>query len=188
MNLRTATLLLALASAGARCADATTPFDPAQRNQPFAPVSGAAPESSAPAEKLNSRVQESRVAPPSVDRKESNLGSRRAPVETSEAREKSMVEKNIRTPEAIRPKMSRLDHQPSSRSTAEETRRPPMVARFQDSLEAASAGNMARFPALNGATTAKINRFVFRKNNVEPDRVLSDAPVTPAAGGGAVSR
>ncbi|MEY4088623.1 MAG: hypothetical protein RJB55_894, partial [Verrucomicrobiota bacterium] len=60
---------------------------------------------------------------------------------------------------------------------------PPTVSKYQDRLDAASASNMARFPALNGATTAKINRFVFRKNTAEPDRVLGDVSVTPAAGG-----
>lgn len=99
-----------------------------------------------------------------------------------------MINKDVRPSETVQLPMSRMDHQPSARSTKEETRKPPTVAKYQDSLDAASASNMARFPALNGATTAKINRFIFRKNGADPDRALGDAAVTPAAGGGAVSR
>ena len=80
--------------------------------------------------------------------------------------------------------MNRMDHQPANRSTKDETKRPPTVSKYQESLDAASAGNMARFPALNGATTAKINRFIFRKNGPDSDRALGDSTVIPVGGGG----
>ena len=178
-----ASVLILAAITTTRGADVTSPVNPAQRNESFAPGQGVTPELRAPAETFNSRVQEKRVAPNVIDRKESPLGSRRAPVETGEAREKPVVGKDVRTPETRQLPMSPYDHQASSRSTKDDTKRPPTVSKYQDSLDAASASNMARFPALNGATTAKINRFVFRKNTTEPDRVLGDVPATPAAGG-----
>lgn len=183
-----ASVLLLVAITTIRGADATSPVNPAQRNESFAPGQGVTPKLRAPAETLNSAVQEKRVAPNVVDRKESPLGSRRAPVETGEAREKPVVGKDVRTPEIRQLPMSPYDHQASSRSTKDDTKRPPTVSKYQDRLDAASASNMARFPALNGATTAKINRFVFRKNTAEPDRGLGDASVTPAAGGSAPQR
>lgn len=172
----------------ARGADATSPVDPAQRNESFAPVQGVTPELRMPADSVNSKMEERRVAPNSIERKESPLGSRRAPVETGETREKTVVGKDVRVPETRQLPMSPFDHQSSARSTKDDTRRPPTVSKYQDSLDAASASNMARFPALNSATTAKINRFVFRKNTAEPDRGLGDAPVTPAAGGASLGR
>lgn len=188
MRPRIAAFVFISVIAAARGADATSPVNPAQRNEPFSPGPGAAPERQAPAGSVNTRVQDSRVAPPVVERKESPLGERRAPVATGETREKEMIGKAVRPTETLPRPMSAFDHQSSTHSTKEETVRPPKVARYQESLDAASASNMARFPALGGATTAKINRFVFRKNAPDPDRALSDAPATPAAGGAAPAR
>jgi hypothetical protein len=188
MRCSIAFVLLPVVITAVRGADATSPVDPARRNEPFAPGQGVTPELRSPADTVNSRVQESRVAPAVLERKESSLGGRRAPVETGEVRDKAVVDKDVRTPETIRLPMSPFDHQTSARSTKEDAKRPPTVSKYQDSLNAASASNMARFPALNGATTAKINRFVFRKNTAEPDRVLGDAKVTTAAGGSAPVR
>ena len=47
---------------------------------------------------------------------------------------------------------------------------------------------MARFPALDRATGAKINRFVFRKNAPDTAVALDGAAVTPAAGGATVQK
>lgn len=188
MRSRIAAVVLVSVISVARGADATSPVNPAQRNEPFAPRPGVAPERQAPADSVNQQVQESRVAPPLVERKDSSLGARRAPVTVGETREKEMIGKEVRPPETLPRPLSAFDHQLSARSTREEALRPPTVTRYQESLDAASASNMARFPALGGATTAKINRFVFRKNPGEPDRALVDAPVTPAAVGNAPAR
>jgi shikimate kinase len=66
-------------------------------------------------------------------------------------------------------------------STAADATKPQVLTKYQDGLTSASATNMARFPALDRMTGAKINRFVFRKN--APDTAaLSGATVTPAGG------
>jgi hypothetical protein len=62
------------------------------------------------------------------------------------------------------------------------------VAKYQDGLTSASATNMARFPAVDRATGAKINRFVFRKNPDEVSAVTGGAEVTPAAGGSVIRK
>ncbi len=165
----------------ARAADATTPIDPAQRNAPFAPGTSAQPEKRTPA--VVESLQHKRVRPATVDKKPALVGERRAAIDITETHEKVVREKAVKTPEKLEQPKSRFDQQQAQVSTSGDTTKPPMVAKYQDSLTAASATNMARFPAMSGATSAKINRFIFRKNGGE----LADAPQratsTPAAGG-----
>jgi hypothetical protein len=173
------TLGICAASAGA--ADATSPIDYTQRNQPYAPLEGVAPVKQKPA--VNHRMQERRVDKATMEKQKSALGERQAAVEVKETRAKVIREKDTRPPEVREHVTSRLNHRPSSISTAADTAKPPTVARYQDSLAAASAANMARFPAVDRATTAKINRFVFRKNPGDSAAALEGSPIVPAAGG-----
>ncbi|MBL9202368.1 MAG: hypothetical protein JNL39_17795 [Opitutaceae bacterium] len=178
--------LAALAGAtGALSADATTPIDYTQRNTPFAPAGGVTPEKQKPADQT-APVQDRRVEKSIVDKKTSPLGDRRAAVDVTEAHEKNLRDKDSRRPEKTEQPLSALNHKTASVSTADDTKKPPTVAKYQDSLSAASASNMARFPALDKATSAKINRFVFRKNPVESEAVAKGAAVTPAGGPAAV--
>jgi hypothetical protein len=167
----------------AGAADATTPIDYAQRNTPFAPAGSVAPEKQNPADKT-APVQDKRFEKTTVDKKTAPLGERRAAIDMSE--EKNIREKDSRRPEKIDHPESTYNHRQSAISTSDDTKKPPTVAKFQDSLTAASASNMARFPALDKATGAKINRFVFRKNPVEADAAAAAANVTPAGGPAAV--
>jgi hypothetical protein len=176
----------AAAAVVARAADATSPLDPAARNAPYAPANTVAPEKQNPNAQLNSRLQEQRFETSKVERKMAPVGDRRAPIALTESQEKSVREKQTRTPERIDQPTSAYNQRQSGISTANNTTKPPTVAKYQDSLNAASATNMARFPALEGASSAKINRFVFRKNSTDPDRALEGATVTPAAGGSAL--
>ena len=172
----------------ARAADATTPVDYAQRSDPFAPGSNAAatPEKKTPA--TNTSVQDKRVEKNVIERQTAPLGDRRAGIDVKEAREKSVREQDSDRPAATEQPTSGFNHRKAGISTSGDASKPPMVAKYQDSLTAASATNMARFPAMDGATSAKINRFVFRKNPPE-NGVLSDSKsVTPAAGGSVLDR
>lgn len=164
----------------------TAPLDPAKRSPEFAVEGTVTPEKRSP--ETNAQVQGKRVEPPTVDRKPAAVGDKRALIEPGETREKRLVEKDARQPERIDQPDSRYNHREAKVSTAEDTRKPPLVAKYQDGLAAASASNMARFPALDQATGAKLNRFVFRKNPEEPGSAVSGAPVTPAAGGAVPSR
>lgn len=173
--------------AGARAADATSPIDYTQRNTPFAPGTTApATESRAP--EKNESLQERRVEKNVVDKAKAPVGDRRAAVEISETKSKTVIEKSTLPTEKRTHVPSAFDHRESGITTKEEAMPSTRVAKYQDSLSAASATNMARFPALGKATTGKINRFVFRKNGAEPTGVTAGAPVVPAAGGGEIKR
>jgi hypothetical protein len=160
-------------------ADATAPVDYTQRNQPFAPAATVTPE-----KKELPRadaVQDKRVEKTTVDKQPAAVGDRRAAVAVEEARDKNVREKNASRPETVEQPMSALNHRDSAITTSG-SKQPALVAKYQEGLAAASASNMARFPALDRATTAKINRFVFRQNGVEDTAVTAGAAVTPAAG------
>jgi hypothetical protein len=172
----------------AGAADATTPIDYTQRNAPFAPAGTVAPARQNPADKPAAAVQDRRFEKSALDKKTSPLGERRAPIDLTEAREKNVRDKDSRRPEKIDHAESALNRKPAAISTADDTRKPPTVAKYQDGLAAASASNMARFPALDQATGAKINRFVFRKNPVESGPAAAGATVTPAGGPAAVAK
>ncbi len=177
---------LAMASLGTGAiwaADATTPIDYSQRNAPYAVGNATAvvPEKQTPA--TNSTLQEKRFDSTMVKKKTAPLAGRRAGVELKETREKQVQEKNSRRPEVREQPASGFNHRDAPFSTKNDTNKPPTVAKYQDSLTAASASNMARFPALDRATTAKINRFVFRKNPPDSAGATQGKPVTAAASG-----
>lgn len=177
---------LGMGVGAARAADATTPVDYTQRNGPFAPAEGLTPQKQKPA--TNEIVQEKRVEKTTLDKQKSSLRERQAPIDVRETRAKEVREKDSRRPEVREQPTSDFNHRPAAISTASDTTKPPTVARYQDSLTAASATNMARFPAVDRATTAKINRFVFRKNPPESTDVVKGRPVTPAAGGSVLQK
>lgn len=176
---------LSLCGTVVRAADATAPIDYSQRNAPFAPAAARTPEKKDLPR--DTAVQNKRVAPATVEKQPAAVGERRAPISLEETRGKNIREKNFTQPTASAPEMSTFNHREAAIATSTDTQKPPTVAKYQDSLATASASNMARFPAIGRATTAKINRFVFRKNS--PDSpVTAGAPVVPAAGGSPVSK
>lgn len=170
----------------AGAADATSPVDATQRNQAFGVSTTVAPEKQSPADRANSRVMEQKYETGTVEKKLAPVGGERAAIELREARDKTVIEKDSSRPEAKERQLSSYNQRPATISTGADTRKPPTVTRYQESLTAASASNMARFPALDRATSAKINRFVFRKNPAETAGVTEGRAVTPAAGGSAI--
>lgn len=167
-------------------ADATSTIDYRDRNGTFAPSPSVAPQKQTPA--TNAAVQEKRVEKTTVEKQMAPMADRRAGVDVKETREKSVREKDSRRPQTIEQPTSAFNHRTAAMSTSADTTKPPIVSKYQDGLIAASASNMARFPAMDGATTAKINRFVFRKNAAEPAAGVNGSPVTPAAGGAVVGK
>ncbi len=168
-------------------ADATSPLDYTQRNQPFSPAPSVAPDKKSP--EANATVQDKRVDKTVVDRQSAAIGERRAALDLKETRDKIIQDKDSHRPESLDRTMSALNHREATISPANETTtKPQMVVKYQDSLTSASATNMARFPALDRATGAKINRFVFRKNAPDTADALAGAAVTPAAGGATVQK
>jgi hypothetical protein len=169
-----------------RASDATQPVDYTQRNDAFAPAATVAPGTRTP--QLDSAVQDKRVETTTLDKKSAALGDRRAAIDVQETSKKAVREKESYRPEGQEQTMSAFNHREAPMATATDTKKPPLVTKFQDSLTSASAVNMARFPAAGGATTAKINRFVFRKNAPDSAAALGGAVVTPAAGGSPVQK
>lgn len=162
-------------------ADAISPVDYTQQNSDYAPAATVDLDLSTP--QMASTVQDKRVETSTLDKKSSALGDRRAAVEVSGGRGKVVREKNSYRPETHEQVMSAFNHRESTLATGSDTKRPGLVAKYQTSLAAASASNMARFPAASTATTAKINRFVFRKNAPDPGAANVTTPsVVHAAG------
>ena len=170
----------------ARAADATTPIDYTQRNGAFAP--GA----TVPVQKKTlptaDTLQNRRVEMPTVERTPAVVGERRAAIDVTEARPKEIRANESRRPEASAPVLNAFNHRPAGITTSGDTTRPPMVAKYQDALTAANATKVERMSAAGGGTTARINRFVFRKNPTESSAALEGATVTPVAGGSPIAK
>lgn len=181
-------VIICAGALAAHAADATSPVDATQRSAPYAPAATVVPGKQAPADNTNQRVQGQRIEPPVVDRQTSPLTDQRAAIDIAERREKNVREKESHRPEAAEQPLSAYNHRESRYATSTPATKPPTVAKYQDSIAAASASNMARFPALEGATAAKINRFVFRKNAAESPGVTNGAAITPAAGGSPIQK
>jgi hypothetical protein len=167
-------------------ADATSPVDFTQRNAPFAPGLPIPAEKNTPA--INRGVQDRRVEAPTVEKPAAAAGEKRAAIDVTETRDKTVRDNHAQKPEAAAPTVSTLDHRASAIATTSGSRKPALIAKYQDEMAAASAYTMATYPAMNRATTAKINRFVFRKNNPEPLIAPEGAAVTPAAGGAPIRK
>ena len=161
-------------------ADATRPIDCTDRNEPYAPAESIASKKQKPSG--NSAVQDKRVDHPTLEKKKSGLREREAPLDVRETHSKEVREKQSHRPEAIEHPKSGYNQRLSSIDTRSDATKPPMVVKYQDSLAAASAANMARFPAVDRATTAKINRFVFRKNPPDSSAPMKTGAAVPAAG------
>jgi hypothetical protein len=171
---------------GLRAADATTPIDYSQRNTPYAPAETVTPEKQNPS--TNQGLQEKRVETTTVEKKTAPQADRRARTEVKETKEKQVLEKDSHRPEKLEQPTSAYNHREAKVSTGADTSKPPTVAKYQDRLTAATATNMARFPAIEAATGAKINRFVFRKNPEVAGTAPGGAAVVPAAGGAAINK
>jgi len=177
-------VLSVLALATSVRADDPAKVDYKERNSIFAPGATVAPEINAP--QPNTSVQTKRVEPTVIDKKDAAVGARRAAIDVNEARDKNVVPKKSTSPEAKAPQMNDYNHREARYQPTDNTEKPELVSRYQDSLVAASATNMGRFPALDGGTKARINRFVFRKNAPEKN-LPAEAPVTSVANGTTVN-
>lgn len=175
---------VSLGLTASRGADAVSTVDYTQRNTPFAPGATVTPDKKKP--QIDDSVQDKRVDKTILDRKSATVGDRRAAVDVHETREKVIREKESHRPEVREQPVSAFSHQRARIATDADSKKPAVVAKYQDSLGAASATNMARYPALDRATGATINRFVFRKNGAESATANSAGAITPAAGGSPV--
>ena len=180
-------LLASVCALSARGADATSPIDYTQRNSPYAPdAAKVAPGKQVP--QGNAAIQDKRVPATTVEKQIAPLADDRTGIEVKETREKNVREKKSHRPEANTQPTSAFNHKSAAITTAGDTTKPPMVAKYQDSLSAANLVKTGKLSALESATTAKMNRFVFRKNPPDPLLGPGGATVTPAGGGAAVKK
>jgi len=169
-------MCLVLGLATGRAADATQPVDYTQRNDSFAPAATVAPVGTIPSPDV--AVQNRRVEPAVIARQSAVLGDRRAAVDVRETQDKNILDKSSHRPAALEQTMNPFNHREAPLTSGADAKKPERIARYQDSLTAASAANLARYPAVGRATTAKINRFVFRKN--APDSATAPAAAVTA--------
>lgn len=162
----------------AQAASATAAIDPTRRNETFSPAATVSPAAQQPQAQRIFADEPGEKKALTLDR--AVLGERRAPIELAEAQEKTVAGKNMLVPPVTPKSAAEFEHRMAPFSTAADTRAPSRVAKYQDRLTAATATNMARFPAPGGATVAKLNRFVFRKN---PPDLSALAPAGTAAAG-----
>lgn len=155
--------------------------DYTQRNEPFAPAAGVPPEKRTP--EHNRTVQDRRVAPSVTNPAGSVPSERRSPIDLAEAREKSVLAPETQQPAVRAPELSPFDHRESRFKTAGSAEKPKLVTRYQDAMTSAHATTQKRSPALGADTTARVNRFVFRRNGAAPADGAVPVGSTPAAAG-----
>src|SRR5688500_18711529 len=114
-----ATAILGLFTGYAGAADATTPIDYTQRNQPYTPVESVKSQKQKPAP--NSIVQDKRVNPAVLEKKESSLRGREAAIDVKEAHPKNVRVKDSHRPETIEHSTSDFNHRTSTITTAGDT-------------------------------------------------------------------
>jgi len=153
--------------------------DYTQRNEPFAPAEGVPPEKRTP--EHNRTVQDRRVAPSVTNPTGGGPGERRSPIDLTEAREKRVLAPETQKPAVRAPELSPFDHRESRFKTAGSAEKPKLVTRYQDAMTSAHATTQKRSPALGADTTARVNRFVFRRSGAAPADGAVPVGSTPAA-------
>jgi hypothetical protein len=155
--------------------------DYTQRNESFAPAAGVRPEKRSP--ELNRTLQDRRVAPSVTNPAGSLPGEKRSAIDLAESREKRVLTHENQRPTVRTPELSPFDHRESRFKTVDSAEKPKLVTRYQDAISAANATTQKRSPVLGADTTARVNRFVFRRNVATPAATTGAVPVasSPAA-------
>jgi len=155
--------------------------DYTRRNESFAPVAGVPAEKRPP--ETNRELQDRRVAPSVTNPAGSFPGDRRSAIDVAESRGKRVLAPETQKPVVRAPGLSPFDHRESRFKTTDSAGKPKLVTRYQDAINAANATTQKRSPALGADTTARVNRFVFRRNGATPAATTGAVPAasTPAA-------
>ncbi len=161
------------------------PIDVTQRNAKFAPIASIQPDKRTP--QIDRDLQDRRVGTAVLDLPRAGALPRAA-IDIAETRPKSLRETPRSLLAPIPPASSPANRRAATISTSADAVRPPLVSRYQDGFTAAREANLARFPAFEGASTAKLSRFVFRKNAPDVAPVSAAAVAAPAGGGSRPSR
>lgn len=174
---------LVLAALGIASSSPSRAADPAkveysERNTPFAPASTVAPAKQAP--ELNRSVQDSRVRPAVTAPDSAPAADRRASTPVAEARTKTLVTPDSHRPETVPVERNAYDQRRSRFQTATDTKQPQLVERYRTNIAAETMSHQGRLSAGDVGTTARVNRFVFRRNQSASPQGTSAA--VPAGG------
>ncbi len=166
--------------------------NPAQRHETLAPTPDNSDTRLSPQRESNQRsffrnenVQDQRFsAPEKIDRKDSPAGEKRAAIDVTETRDKTIVDrKDFPAPEVRDREMNRHDGEKSHiQPQGDMIKSFDTVSKYQDGMADAKNSSFKRQPLLEKRTSFdKLNRFVFQRNG--PGSGDGSAAVTPAAGG-----
>lgn len=133
----------------------------------------------------NDHVQDQRFTTPDlVERKDAAVGDKRAPIDVTEKREKTIVDrKDFPKPEVRDREMHHRDGEKSRiQPKGDMVKTYDKVSKYQSRMTDADMAAAQRAPKLEKRTTfEKLNRFVFKRN--APGSADGKPVVTPAAGG-----
>jgi hypothetical protein len=167
-------------------------IDASKQNAQLAPTPESADTPLSPARETNQRtffrnehVQDQRFHTPEViDRKNAPVGDRRAPIDVTETREKTIIDRKafpkpeVREREINRHNGERARIQPEG----DMLKKYDMVTKYQGRMKDADEAAARRAPKFEKRTTfEKLNRFAFKRNG--PGTEGGSPMVTPAAGG-----
>jgi hypothetical protein len=187
-------LLLALcaASTPGLHAQGRLDVDASKRNDQLAPTPDSSDTPLSPQRETNQRtffrndhVQDQRFSTPDqIERKDAAVGDKRAPIDVTETREKTMVDrKDFPKPEVREREMNRHDGEKARiQPEGDQIRTFDKVTKYQSRMVDADNTKFRHQTVLEKRTTFdKINRFIFRRNGPGSDE--GKPVVTPAAGG-----
>jgi hypothetical protein len=173
-------------------ADDPSQVDASKQNTQLAPTPESADTPLSPSRESNQRpflrndhMQDQRFsAPDTIQRKEAIVGERRAPMDVTETRDKTIIEhKDFPKPEVREREVNRHDGEKSRIQPKDDLiKKYDTVTKYQGRMSDASAAAAQRQPKFEKRTTfEKLNRFVFKRNGPGSDD--GKQMVTPAAGG-----
>ena len=168
--------------------------DASKKNEQLAPTPESADTSLSPNRATNQRtfirqdhLQDQRFnAPDRIERKDAIVGERRAPIDITEKREKTIIDrKDYTKPEVRERELNRHDGERAGiQTTGDQVKSYDKVERYQGRMADAETAASQRQPKMEKRTTFdKLNRFVYKRN--APGSEGGKPVVTPAAGGSA---
>jgi hypothetical protein len=184
-------VLSAVLPLGARAADPSQ-IDASKQNSQLAPTPESADTPLSPGREANQRsffrndrVQDQRFTTPDlVERKDAAISDRRAAIDTTEKREKTIIDrKDFPKPEVRDREMFHRDGEKARiQPKGDMVKSYDKVSKYQSRMTDADTAAAQRAPKLEKRTTfEKLNRFVFKRN--APGSADGKPVVTPAAGG-----
>jgi hypothetical protein len=167
-------------------------IDATKQNTQLAPTPESADTPLSPDRETNQRtffrndhVQEQRFRTPElIERKDAAVGDRRAPIDMTEKREKTIIDrKDYPKPEVREREMFHRDGEKARiQPKGDMVKTYDKVSRYQSRMTDADTAAAQRAPKLEKRTTfEKLNRFIFKRN--APGATDGKPVVTTAAGG-----